>query len=176
MQYYEALGLAPKLALDSEDLKQRFYDRSREWHPDKFSRAPEDQRHKALDMTALINDAYRTLREPVSRAEYFLASHGLEPAKEVPPELLEEVFELNMALEELRGGDDSVRPQLESERGRFGGMLTEIDAGLAELFERFDSGGGEAALEEIRGALNRRKYVSNLVREVEKELNVHLSN
>lgn len=176
MQYYEALGMAPKLALDLEDLKKRFYDRSREWHPDKFSRAPEEQRQKALDMTALINDAYRTLREPVSRAEYFLKTHGLELSKEVPPELLEEVFELNMALEELRGGDDSVRPQLESERGRFGRMLAEIDAELAELFARHDAVGGEAALEEIRSALNRRKYVSNLVRDVEKELNVHLSN
>lgn len=176
MQYYEALGLEPKLALDSGRLKQRFYDRSREWHPDKFSRAPEDQRQKALDMTALINDAYRTLREPVSRAEYFLRQNGIELAKEVPPELLEEVFELNMALEELRGGDDSVRPQLESEREKFAQMLAGIDAELAALFARHDSDGGAAALDDIRGALNRRKYISNLVREVEKELNVHVSN
>jgi molecular chaperone HscB len=174
MQYYEALGLEPKLALDSKDLKQRFYDRSREWHPDKFSRSPHDQQQKAEDMTAMINDAYRTLREPVSRAEYFLKQKGLEISKDVPPELLEEVFELNMALEELRGGDESVLPQLESERGRFAGMRAEIDSELALLFAKHDA--GEGPLEEIRGALNRRRYISNLVREVEKELNVHLSN
>jgi molecular chaperone HscB len=176
MQYYEALGLAPKLALDPEDLKQRFYQRSREWHPDKFSRAPEQQRQKALDMTAQINDAYRTLREPVSRAEYFLKENGLEISKDVPAELLEEVFELNMALEELRGGDNSVLPQLESARDGFAAMLARIDAELAEQFARHDAGGGPAALDEIRGALNRRRYISNLVRDVEKELNVHLSN
>ena len=60
----------------------------------------------------MLNDAFRTLRDPVARAEYFLQPERLELSKEAPPELLEEVFELNMALEELRGGDESARPQL----------------------------------------------------------------
>jgi molecular chaperone HscB len=171
MQYYEALGLEPKLALDLEDLKQRFYDRSRLWHPDRFSRAAPSERQQALDMTALLNDAFRTLRDPVTRAEYFLKQNGLELSKDAPPELLEEVFELNMALEELRGGDDSARPQLEAARERFSGMLKETDTCLQGLF--FE---GSEKLDEIRGVLNRRRYISNLVREVDKELNVHLSN
>ena len=57
----------------------------------------------------MLNDAFRTLRDPVTRAEYFLRESGLELSKDAPPELLEEVFELNMALEELRGGDESAR-------------------------------------------------------------------
>ncbi|HEX5431075.1 MAG TPA: Fe-S protein assembly co-chaperone HscB, partial [Bryobacteraceae bacterium] len=176
MQYYEALGLSPQLTLDSEDLKKRFYERSRQWHPDKFSRANYEERQRALDMTAALNDAFRALRDPVKRAEYFLKQNGIELSKDAPPELLEEVFDLNMALEEMRGGDDSARAQLESARERFSGMLEEIDAGLAELFERYDSTGGKALLDVMRSTLNRRRYVSNLVRNVEKELNVHLSN
>ncbi len=176
MQYYDALGLEPKLALDPEDLKNRFYQRSRQWHPDRFSRASAEERQKSLEMTAILNDAFRTLRDPVGRAQYFLQQKGIELSKDAPPELLEEVFELNMALEEMRGGDDSARPQLESERERFGGMLAGIDAGLLDLFTRHDSGGGDATLQQIRASLNRRRYVSNLVREVDKELNVHLSN
>jgi molecular chaperone HscB len=176
MRYYEALGLEPKLALDPEDLKTRFYERSRQWHPDRFTRAPESERLKALDMTALLNDAVRTLRDPVTRAEYFLRERGLEPAKDAPPELLEEVFELNMALEELRGGDESARPQLESARERFSGMRSEIDASLAELFARHDQSPHPALIESVRSALNRRRYISNLVREVEKELHVHAAN
>jgi molecular chaperone HscB len=171
MQYYEALGLEQKLALDLEDLKKRFYDRSRQWHPDKFTRAEPQERQKALDMTALLNDAFRTLRDPVARAEYFLRQRGMELSKDAPPELLEEVFDLNMALEELRGGDDAALPQLESARRRFSGMLREIDNQLQGLFS-----GGPENLDEIRGVLNRRRYISNLVREVDKELNVHLSN
>jgi molecular chaperone HscB len=182
MQFYDALGLAPKLAVDSEDLKKRFYERSREWHPDRFSRREPAEQKKSLDMTAVLNDAFRTLRDPVSRAEYFLEERGLPPTKTPPPELLEEVFELNMALEELRGGDDSARPQLADAHKRFLAMREEIDGGLSGLFGRYDASQESATLSAIRAALDRRRYVSNLLRDVEKELreaeskNVHVSN
>src|SRR5580698_8417075 len=125
-------------------------------------------------MTAVINDAYRTLRDPAARAEYFLKQKGFDLFKEDPPELLEEVFELNMALEEMRGGDESARPQLDSARERFMGMQSEIDSSLAVLFARQDTQGN--ALDEIAANLNRRRYISNLLRDVDKELNVHFSN
>jgi molecular chaperone HscB len=176
MKFYETLGLEPKLALDSEDLKKRFYDRSRQWHPDRFSRGSSEEKQRSEEMTALLNDAFRALRDPVSRAEYFLRESGLELSKDAPPELLEEVFELNMALEELRGGDESARPQLVSAQERFTGMLGEADAGLAGLFASYDEKPDRAVLDTVRATLNRRKYVSNLVRDVEKELNVHSAN
>ncbi len=185
MQYYEALGLEPKLALDSEDLKKRFYDRSRQWHPDRFSRASSAEQQKALDMTAILNDAFRALRDPITRAEYLLEQSGLGPSKSAPPELLEEVFELNMALDELRGGDESVREQLAGAEKRFVQMRSEIDERLTALFGQHDAlaFGGAAdetarvgVRQEIRAALDRRRYVSNLIRDVEKELHVHLPN
>lgn len=181
MNFYDSLGLSPCLTLDSEELKKRFYDRSRQWHPDRFGRAGEAGQKQALDMTSALNDAFRTLRDPVSRAEYFLHESGLDPSKNPPPELLEEVFEMNMALEELRGGDESVRGQLDSSRERFTSMLSEIDASLTDLFQRYDASGDRAVLEEIRAVLDRRRYVSNLLRDAAqelaaKELNVHLSN
>ena len=58
MEYYESLGLEPKLVLDPDDLKKRFYERSRQWHPDRFSRAGADEQQRALDMTAVLNDAF----------------------------------------------------------------------------------------------------------------------
>jgi len=176
MQYYDALGLQPKLALDLEDLKKRFYDRSRQWHPDRFSRAGAEERQRALDMTATLNDAFRTLRAAVSRAEYFLEESGIPPSKDAPPELLEEAFEFNMALEELRGGDESARAGLAEAEARFRGMLDAIDASLEQMFARYDAVRDRAVLDEIRGALNRRRYISNLVRDAGKELNVHLAN
>ena len=100
----------------------------------------------------------------------------MEVSKEAPPELLEEVFELNMALEELRSGDDSARSGLESAQTRFEGMLAGIDASLSDLFAGYDAAASPATLREVRGALNRRRYVGNLLKEVEKELNVHLPN
>lgn len=168
-EYYEAFGLHPALALDAEDLRKRFYKRSRESHPDLAGSSAEDR-------MALLNDAFRTLRHPVSRAEYFLEQSGVQLSKEVPPELLEEVFELNMALEEIRGGDESALPQLRAARQRFETMQAEIDAELATAGKRYDGSHDAAALDEIREALNRRRYISNLLRDVDKELNVHLSN
>ena len=168
-EYYEALGIEPKLSLDPEELRKRFYQRSRESHPDVVGPAAEDR-------MAQLNDAFRTLRDPVTRAQYFLQQHGIELSKDAPAELLEEVFELNMALEEIRGGDESALPQLESARERFAAMQGEIDSELAAAGTRYDAAPDPAALEEIRGALNRRRYISNLLRDVDKELNVHLSN
>ena len=176
MRFYEALGLEPKLALDSDDLKKRFYDRSRQWHPDRFSRGTSEEKQRSEEMTSTLNDAFRTLRDPVGRAEYFLRESGLELSKDAPPELLEEVFELNMALEELRGGDESAREQLVSAQERFTEMLGDADGSLAGLFARYDEKPDRAALDQIRATLNRRKYVSNLLRDVEKELNVHSAN
>ncbi|MDP8988734.1 MAG: Fe-S protein assembly co-chaperone HscB [Acidobacteriota bacterium] len=176
MQFYDALGLAPKLALDSEALKKQFYERSRQWHPDRFGRASAAEQEKSLEMTSVLNDAFRTLRDPIARAEYFLEQKAIVPSKHVPPELLEEVFEMNLALEELRAGDESARPQLSQARERFHHMRDEIDHGLAVLFGRYDQGHDASHLLAIRSVLDRRQYIANLIRDVEKELNVHVSN
>jgi molecular chaperone HscB len=170
MLYYEAFGLEPTLSLDADDLKKRFYDRSRQWHPDRFSRASSAEQEKALEMTAVLNDAFRTLRDPIARAEYFLKENGIELSKEAPPELLEEVFELNMALEELRDGDDSARPQLIEARDRFVAMRETIDGELDSSAARYDASREKAVLDEIRATLNRRRYIRNLIKEVENVL------
>ena len=172
--YYELLGLPRKLSLSNDDLQQRFYELSRHLHPDLFTRKPERERHYALEASSILNDAYRTLRDPVKRANYVLKQEGFDigeqRSKDVPPELLEEVFELNMALEEMRGGDDSARPQLESARQNFGGMLGGVDTELQSLFERYDAAQDKQILAQIRATLNRRKYIQNLVTEVERAL------
>ena len=170
MKFYEALGLEPTLSLDADDLKKRFYDRSRQWHPDRFSRGSSAEQEKALEMTAVLNDAFRTLRDPITRAEYFLKENGIELSKEAPSELLEEVFELNMALEELRGGEDSARPQLNEARDRFVAMRETIDEELDSSAARYDASREKALLDEIRATLNRRRYIRNLIKEVENVL------
>ncbi len=118
-----SLALTRKLTLDNEALQKRFYELSRHWHPDRFSRKSAAEQAQALEATAILNDGYRTLRDPVKRAEYLLKEEGFpigeQRSKDVPPELLEEVFELNMALEELKGGEESARPQLEAAKENF---------------------------------------------------------
>jgi molecular chaperone HscB len=178
--FYEFFGLDRKLQVDADALQRRFYELSREWHPDRFGRKSADEQTQALEATAILNDGYRTLRDPVKRAEYVLKEEGFpmgeQRSKDVPAELLEEVFELNMMLEELKEGDESARGQLESARKNFIGLRAEIDRGVEQLFAKYDAAEAQSetakqALHEIRGALNRRRYIENLIRDVDRALN-----
>lgn len=133
-------------------------------------RKSEREREYSLEASSILNDAYRTLRDPVQRGEYVLKQKGLNTSelrsKDVPPELLEEVFELNMALEEMRGGDDSARPQLEQAEKNFAGMLDQTGEELNRLYAAYDAQPESGALARIRAVLDRRKYIQNLVNEV----------
>jgi molecular chaperone HscB len=172
--YFAFFDLQKRLNLDTDELQRRFYSLSRMLHPDKYQARPPREREYSLEATAILNDGYRVLRDPVRRAEYVLREHGFEigeqRSKDVPPELLEEVFELNMALEELRSGDSSARGQLQEARNKFTGLLGETDAELRALYDEWDRGQKRETLVEVRQKLNRRKYIENLVKEVEKEL------
>jgi molecular chaperone HscB len=165
MDYFQALQYPePRLRLDLDDLQKRFYARSRELHPDRFARASAAEQQAALDASSVLNDAYRALRDRVQRGEYFLKREGLEAGElRAPADLLEEVFELNMALEELQSGDDAAGAQVESARARFVVMRDQIDTRLDDLFAEYDGSRDRAVLARIRGELDRRKYVTNLI-------------
>ena len=170
IDYYELLGIPRSLNLSLDELQKRYYALSRELHPDRFMNQAARERERAENAYSAVNDAYRTFKDPIKRAQYLLALEGFDigeqRSKDVPPELLEEVFELNMALEEMRSGDDSVRPQLEQAEKNFSGMLRETDEQLRNLFAEYDTLRSRDTLTQIRNALNRRKYIQNLLAEV----------
>ncbi len=176
--YFEFFGLHCHLALNLDHLQKQFYSLSRLLHPDRYTRRSEQEKHYSLQASSILNDAYRVLRDPIRRSEYVLKEAGFEigeqRSKDVPPELLEEVFELNMALDELRMGDTEVLPQLDEMRQRFLDLQGEIDGELAIQFLRHDSQSDDASrrqvLAGIRSILNRRRYIHNLVDEVDKQL------
>jgi molecular chaperone HscB len=178
--FFQFFGLEPKLRVDAETLQKRFYELSKQWHPDRFGRKSAEEQAEALEATSILNDGYRTLRDPVKRAEYLLKEEGFpigeQRSKDVPPELLEEVFELNMMLEELKGGDSDARGQLETARGNFTKLQSDVDHQLESLFAKYDAAAPESdtakqALHEVRGLLNRRRYIDNLLRDVDRALN-----
>jgi molecular chaperone HscB len=172
--YFELFGIDRCLDVDDAALQRTFYDLSRQFHPDKYGTASAEEQQHALDATAQLNDAWRVLRDPVKRAEYLLKLEGFDIGEQrsgnVPPELLEEVFELNMMLEELREGDESTRPRLQEEQERFTKMLSRVDCDLRLEFAHYDEERDSSVLQVIRGILNRRRYIQNLVREVERAL------
>ena len=90
--YFQFFGLEPRLGIDLGDLERRFYRLSRELHPDRFTRGTHAEQERSLEASAVLNDAYRTLRDPIARAEYLLKRLELAAdspqAEPAPPELL----------------------------------------------------------------------------------------
>lgn len=186
--YFAFFGLPQKLTLDPAALESQFHKLSWKLHPDNFVRASEFERNLSLERSSELNDAYRTLRDSIARIEYLLLHLGLRKEgttrQQAPPELLEEVFELNESLDELRearaeGGDTAaLREKLAEAQQNFLEKLEEVDAELAGVAREWDATLESGAAEAPRGALlarmneilNRRSYIRNLVAGVQKEL------
>jgi molecular chaperone HscB len=198
--YFSVFSLVPKLDLDLGMLEHQFHKLSRKLHPDRFARASASEKDWSLADTALLNDAYRTLRDPIRRTEYLLKLHGAEIGEEhagkdrggapedrssslgsrkdpsrVPADLLEEAFDLNMQLEEMRmskkmgDSDPELQSSLEQANKKFNDMLNEVDRDLREQWQVWDNGEEAARLEaqkKMVSLLDRRRYINNLVRDV----------
>jgi len=190
--FFSVFGLTPRLNLDLPELEHEFHRLSRKLHPDRFARAAENEKQWSLADTALLNDAYRTLKDPIHRTEYLLKLHGAEIGEEhsgkdrkdpsrVPADLLEEVFDLNMQLEEMRmeratgEADPALQASLEQAKRKFDGLLDDVDQDLRAQWQAWDEGDiaiRQAAQKTMVALLDRRRYLSNLVRDVTETLGV----
>ena len=185
--YFAFLGLPRKLLIDPQDLERRFRDLSRKFHPDYFYNATSAERLASLERSSYLNDAYRSLKNPVSRIEHLLAIEGLPSARseegtaKVPPSLLEEVFALNEELDEIRerreAGEDPVKllARLANARKPIDVKRDEHERQLQELSARWDSQAPapaaekQATLAALRERLLERNYINNLLATIERE-------
>src|SRR5919201_10131 len=185
--YFTFLGLPRKLLIDQTDLERRFRDLSRKFHPDYFYNASSAERLASLERSSYLNDAYRTLRNPIARIEHLLAIEGLPSARseegtaKVPPSLLEEVFALNEELDEIRelreSGQDpeKLRARLEEARKPIDVKRDEHERQLQELSARWDkeeqapAAEKRGTLEALRERLLERNYINNLLATIENE-------
>ena len=187
--YFSFLGVPRHLNLDLEELERHFRELSRKFHPDYYYNASPSERLASLERSSYLNDAYRALRNPVSRIEHLLAIEGMPPARSadgtatVPPSLLEEVFALNEELDEIRelresGADPNVlRARLESARTPIDAKREEHEEQLRQLSEQWDALASDAApeqkkrtLDALRERLLERNYINNLLASIEREL------
>ena len=206
--FFSFFGLPRKLNIDLQQLERVFYGLSRKLHPDIFARTPGPEQDWSLQKTSQLNDAYRTLRDPFARTQYLLKLEGVhmeeqsktatEQARDtgqlkkqvVPPELLEEVFELNMQLEEARmnkkmGESDpqlaadlqatkkSLEEKYETLENELRGYWDDWDA----IVDRQITGANEEherkqVRDKMVSVLNRRNYLRNLVRDVNDVLEI----
>ena len=186
--YFAMFELPRKLWLEMGALEQKFLQLSWKLHPDNFVSAMPEEREISLKRSSELNDAYRTLRDPVARVEYLLSIEGMrkegETKQKAPANLLEEVFELNESLDELREAKASgvdigaLRTRLEAAEQNFQKKLNEVDTQLQnsarEWDKAVDAQGDPSArqrvMNQLNDLLNRRSYIRNLVTNVQKEL------
>jgi molecular chaperone HscB len=193
--YFAAFNLPRHLKLDLAALEKDFYAQSRKLHPDRFASKPLAEQEAALAQSSLLNDAYRTLRDPIARTQHLLTLEGVELEEQsksateaarasgtekkqlIPPELLEEVFELNMQLMEMKAAKDfgdeadlDLRRDLEAAAASFAGKMSETMRELESLWQRWDEASDDASCNAAKEAmivlLNKRSYLRNLIRDV----------
>ncbi len=200
--YFSFFGLPRKLNVDLAALEREFYKQSRRLHPDVYARASHREQEWSVEQSSRLNDAYRILRDPIARTEYLLGLEGVkleeqsrqatdaaraeggEKKQVVPPDLLEEVFELNMRLEEMRmtrkSGDTDIDAleSLRTAKHNFESRLENAQAELQKLWDAWDAlidrgvapDERKSVRDKMVDLLNRRSYIRNLVRDVNEAL------
>ena len=171
--YLEILGVGA--AASDAQLATQFRTLSRRFHPDRFAGASTEIQDDALTSTALVNDAYRTLRDPFARAEYLLRrERGVKIGElrdvKPPKELFATVMELQEALMEFQDGDESQRSSLETARVEFTEAYDVLKARLLQLFLAYDAGDVQPALDGMQEVATTRGYLRRVLDNLNKTL------
>ena len=175
--YFAVFGLPRQLQLDVDALQRRFYELSRLHHPDFHRMAAEAQQAEALERSALVNRAYRSLRDPLARVEYLIALEEGRETKEgaaakprAPADLLEEMLEIQEALEEARtaGLDEPAKAELARRRQALRERWAAGEAAIVDRFAEWDralaaGGDGRPLLEWFKQALAARAYLRTVI-------------
>jgi len=183
VNFFEVFELPRRLAIDGEDLQRRFYALARRTHPDFHQSAPPAERAAVEERAALVNTAYRTLRDPIARVDYLVrleegrsTREGSEARPKAPPTLLAEMFEIQEALAEAKAGplDDATRATLVEQRDR---LLERYGAEVARLtgplLARWDGAAPTerpAALAALKEALAARAYLRTVINDLAEAL------
>ena len=183
MDHFEVFGLPRRLGVDLAQLQRKFYELSRQSHPDFHQAAPAERQAEILEASARLNAAYRALRDPIARIEYLVrleegreTREGALVKPKAPPELLEEMFEIQEALQEARAGglDAASRETLAGRRDRLMSRYRDEEARLrGPLSEAWDRAGAEArpgALAAFKEVLATRAYLRTVIDDIDEAL------
>jgi molecular chaperone HscB len=171
--HFELLGLPVRFAVEPAEIERNYLSRSRELHPDYHQQGLAAQQRISMEMTAALNEAYATLKQPFRRAEYLLRLYGgptAPEAKDMEPAFLEEMLELRMEIEELRGhgADSPARAALEQQlQQRNERLMNDLGSRFAECEELpANESRRSRVLLQVRQLLNTAKYIQGLLRDL----------
>lgn len=183
MNFFELFELPRRLAVDGDELQRRFYALARRTHPDFHQAAPPAERAAVEERAALVNAAYRTLRDPIARVDYLVrleegrtTKEGSESRPKAPPALLAEMFEIQEALAEAKVGplDPAARATLTEQREALRARSADEEARLrGPLAARWDAASDAerpAALGALKEALATRAYLRTVIADLAEAL------
>ncbi len=181
LDYFTCLGLPRRLTIDPQDLETRFYRMSRSFHPDFYQNKSDTEQTISLGNSALLNIAYRTLKDPILRAEYLVhleAGSAKDIRTSPPADLFEEILSLQEDLEAFRalpptGKEEEtarLRTKLAADRDSLEAREGAMDRRLTELFAAWDRTADTdapeqkaAVLKDLRDLLSNRTYLRNII-------------
>jgi molecular chaperone HscB len=176
VNFFEVFGLPRRLGLDTEALQRQFYALARQTHPDFHQAAPPAERAAAEERAALVNAAYRTLRDPLARADYLVrleegrtTREGGEARPAAPAALLAEMFEIQEALAEAKAGplDDAARATMAEQRdalqARHDAEAASVRGRLAARWDAASDAERPAALAALKDALATLAYLRTVI-------------
>ncbi|ELR65261.1 Chaperone protein HscB [Photobacterium marinum] len=164
MNHFELFGLPFQFKLDGSLLSTQFRELQRRFHPDNFATSSERDRMMAMQKAAQINDAFQTLKNPISRAEYMLSENGFDIRGESKtlqdPEFLMQQMELREALEDIPDASDPESALFDFEQQASALYKSQL-AGLEQLLN-------QESWEQAADAVRKLKFIDKLREEVER--------
>jgi len=146
--HFDLFGLPPTFAVDEVRLERAYREIQSRVHPDRYAHAGDAERRASLQWTTRVNEAYRTLKDPVQRASHLLGMHGVDVAFEtntaMPADFLMEQMELREALEEATGAKNLAG--LEALQKRIDADKRSLEQQLSERIDRKKDYAGAADL------------------------------
>ncbi|WP_242927366.1 Fe-S protein assembly co-chaperone HscB [Pontibacter vulgaris] len=162
MNYFEFYTLPESFILDEKALKAKYYQLSREYHPDFYANEIPEKQEEILQLSTQNTNAYRTLSDPDLRMQYILKQHGLleEGKNELPSDFLMNMMELNEELMELEFDFDAARLHQVGEKST--GIMATLDADILPVLQRYPELHGvtkDEALDEVKTYYLKKKYL-----------------
>lgn len=189
LDYFTCLNLPRRLNIDQKFMETTYHELSRTFHPDFYTHKDESEKSISLGNSALLNMAYRTLKDPIQRAEYLIRLEA-GAAKEIrtapPADLFEEILALQEDLDDYRAlspdkdseSVETLRAKLQRDRETLDGRQQQLEARLFEMFDVWDSLQNQteetdhlrtqkdAVLKDMQEILSHRTYLRNIVNDL----------
>ncbi len=170
--HFELFGFPVKFDIDTDELAARYRELQRRVHPDKFASGSDQERRLSLQMTALVNEGFQTLKDPVRRGRYLLNLRGVDLDGEtdtaMDPAFLMEQMELREELEGVRESDNPPKRLADLANRIERRMQDKIDEFRRAFADDVPEGTGKArnAVREMQFLEKMRREIDNLEEEL----------